>query len=53
MLPLGPTPEEKEEMLRIETENRLKKETKEKEDRERQEAEEAAERKKRLEQWVK
>lgn len=49
----GPTPEEKEEMLRIETENRLKKETKEKEDCERQEAEEAAKRKKRLEQWAK
>lgn len=49
----GPTPEEKEEMLRTETEMKMKKEAEEKEERERQEAEEAAERKKRLDDWAK
>ena len=49
---LGPTPEEMEEMKKLEEEARLKKEAEEKAEKERKEAEEAAERKKRQEEWV-
>ncbi|XP_022083224.1 adenylate kinase 7-like [Acanthaster planci] len=48
----GPTPEEVEEMERIDTEKRLKKEQEEKEERERQEAEEAALREQREKEWA-
>ena len=48
----GPTPEETDEMERIETEKRLKKEEEDKEERERQEAEEAALREQREKEWV-
>lgn len=48
----GPTPDELEEMKRVEEEVRLKKETEERAERERREAEEAAERKRKQEEWV-
>ena len=48
----GPTPDELEEMKRIEEEARLKRETEERAERERREAEEAAERKRKQEEWV-
>ena len=48
----GPTPDELEEMKRVEEEARLKRETEERAERERREAEEAAERKRKQEEWV-
>ena len=48
----GPTPDELEEMKRVDEETRLKKETEERAERERREAEEAAERKRKQEEWV-
>ena len=48
----GPTPEELEEMRRLEEEARVKREAEEKADKERREAEELQERRRRQEEWV-
>ena len=48
----GPTPEELEEMKRLEEEAKLRMEAEERAERERKESDEAAERKRRQEEWV-